>query len=232
MSMEPTAVDAPEAVTPPLWRRLLDAFFSPGRMGAAVARDPRWIGALLVSMAIFAVATWLIPPELFAEMQRRAALERGVTMGPITDRTLSIIHAAAVAGGVVGFALIAFVLSGLYTLIFSFILGDEGRYRQYLALFAHASVIPALLSLALVPLRISTGDPQFTLNVGSFAFFLEDGYLANVLRLLDLTQMWSTAVIALGVTAVDKRRGFASAFGILMAMTLGVALAVAPFIPS
>jgi hypothetical protein len=217
---------------PPLPRRLLDAFFSPGKMVQAVARNPHWVGALLVCVGLIALATWLTPPELFAEMQRRAALERGVDAPPMTDRTLRVIRIASVVGGSIAFGLMAFVLSGLYTVIFAFVLGDEGRYKQYLAVFAHAAFIPALLSLTLVPLRIAAEDAQFSLNLASFAVLLEPGYFLNVLRMMDLTQIWSTLVVALGVRAIDDRRSFTSAAAILLGIQLAVALVVARFIPA
>ncbi len=213
-------------------RRLLDTIFSPTKMVREVAEQPRWVGALLVCLALVAFSTWLIPPELFAEAQRRAALERGVEFPPLTDRTLRTFHVIAVVGGAAAFAVIAFLLSGLYTLIFAFILGDEGRYTQYLAVFAHASVIPALVSVPLAPLRIATGDAQFSLSLASFATFLPSGYLLNVLRLMDLTQIWATLVIALGAGAIDRRRSFASASAVVLTILLGFALVVARFLPA
>jgi hypothetical protein len=220
------------ARTPPLPRRLLDAFFSPGKLATDVAADPRWIGALLVSVALLVLATALLPPELFAEMQRRAALERGVPMPPTSDRMLQTIRIFAVLGGGVAFLVISFAFSGLYTLIFAFILGDEGRFKQYLAMFAHAAIIPALISLPLVPLRIQTSDPQFALSLASFVPFLSGGYFFNVLRFMDLTQLWSSLVVARGVHAIDGRRSFASAAAILIGLQLAVALVIARFIPS
>jgi hypothetical protein len=218
--------------TPPLARRLLDAFVSPGKMGRDVARDPRWLGALLVVLALVALSTALIPPEMFAEVQRRAALARGVTPPPMTDQMMRMIRIFSVIGGPLSVALITFVFSGLYTFVFAFVLGDQGRYRQYLALTAHAAIVPAALSLVLVPLRIRTGDPQFGLNLAAFLFFLEPGYLLNVFRMLDLTQLWATAVTAWGVHAIDRRRGFASAFVILLCFLVATALVIARVLPT
>jgi hypothetical protein len=226
--------DAPSEVrvTPALPRRLFDTFFNPGKMVEAVARDPRWLGALLVAMALVSLSTSLIPPEMMAEVQRRAALARGVTPPPMTERTLEFIRIFSVIAAPLAVAIISFVMAGLYTFIFGFILGDEGRYRQYLAVTVHSAFIPALLSLPLVPLRIQTGDPQFTLSLGSFLFFLEPGYVLSVFRFLDLTQLWATAVSALGFHEIDRRRGWASAFLILFCFVLAIALIVAAIAPT
>ncbi len=228
-----TAADAAGVdETPPLPRRLLDTFFSPGMMGRAVADDPRWLGALLVVLALVALSSGLLPAEMMADVQRRAALDRGVTPPPMTDATLRLIRIFSIIGAPVAVAVISFVFAGVYTFVFAFVLGDEGRYRQYLALSAHAAFIPALLSIPLVPLRIRTGDPQFGLNLASFLFFLEPGYVLNVFRMLDLTQIWATVVTAIGVHQIDPRRGFASAFGILMGFMLALALFFARFLPT
>jgi hypothetical protein len=231
----PTSSEAPPVeveATPSLPRRLLDTFFSPTRMTSVVARDPRWLGALLVVMALIALSSSLLPPEMFAEVQRRAALQRGVEMPPMSDDALRVIRIFSILGGPVVVAIFSFIFSALYTFIFVFVLGDQGRYRQYLALSAHAAFIPALLSLPLVPLRIQTGDPQFGLNLASFLFFMEPGYLLNVFRFMDLTQLWATAVTAWGVHEIDRRRSFSSAFMILLGFIVAVALVVARFIPT
>ncbi len=222
----------PERSLPALPRRLLDTFFSPGKMAEAVARDPKWLGALVVSMVLVAVSTALIPPEMMAEVQRRAALARGATPPPMTERTLQFIRWLSIGGSAMAIAMISVLMSGIYTLIFVFVLGDEGRFKQYFGIFTHAMFIPTLLSLPLVPLRIQTGDPQFTLSLGSFLVFLEPGYLLNVFRFLDLVQLWSTAVIAFGAHAIDRRRSFGSALTIMMFVTLAFALIFANFLPT
>lgn len=226
------AVDLESGAPPALPRRLLDTFFSPSRMGRAVADDPKWIGALVVVLALIALSSSLLPAEMFAEAQRRAALAQGATPTPMSDDTLRAIRIFSILGGPVAVAVITFVFAGLYTFVFAFVLGDEGRYRQYLALTAHAAFIPALLSLPLVPLRVETGDPRFGLSLASFLFFLEPGYLLNVLRMLDLTQIWATAVTALGLRQIDRRRGFTSAFTILFVFMLVVALIMGRFLPA
>ena len=225
-------VDFRTSVTPPLPRRLFDTFFNPSKMGRAVADDPRWFGALFVALSLIALSSALLPAEMFAEVQRRAALAQGTTPPPLTEDTLRIIRIFSIIGGPVAVAVISFVFAGLYTFVFAFVLGDDGRYRQYLALTAHAAFIPALLSLPLVPLRIQTGDPQFGLNLASFLFFLEPGYLLNVFRMMDLTQLWATVVTALGAHQIDRRRGFGSAFVILVCFMLAVALIIGRFLPT
>lgn len=216
---------------PSLAARLVAVFFSPGRLMEQLAAHPRWAAALLVSTLVIGVSMVLIPPEIFFEVQRQAALERGVEMPELSDRAIRVMRVVIPVSTVLMTAAFSFFFAGLYTVVFAFVLGDEGRYTQYLAVVSHAWFIAALFGLLVTPLRISTGDPQFSLNVGSFFFFLPDGYWSNVLRVLDLTQIWSTLVIAQGAHAIDRRRSFGSAAAILLGMLVAVALVVARFMP-
>jgi hypothetical protein len=62
-------------------------------------------------------------------------------------------------------------------------------------------------------------------------FFLEDGYLLNVFKAFDLTQIWASLVIAQGATAIDSRRSFGSAAAFIIGLLLVVALIAARFMP-
>jgi len=214
---------------PGLPARLIAVFFSPGKLMDELVVDPRWIGALLVGAVVVGLSVALIPVDVFMEMNRQAALERGREFPEMTDRALRMMRLVIPLGSVVSTLVFTAIFTGVYTVIFAFVLGDEGRFRQYLAVVSHAYFIPLLFGLLVTPLRISTGDPQFTLNLASFFVFLPDGYVLNVLRVFDLTQIWSTLVIAQGVHAIDRRRSFSSAATILLMLFSGMALIIARF---
>ena len=214
---------------PSLPSRLFNVFLSPGKVMEAVAKNPVWVGALLVGAFLVAVQTLLIPFELVLDTQRQAMLERGQDPGDIPEAFMNVMRYVTPVIAMIGIALVTFVSAGLYWLIFSFVLGDEGRYRQYLAVGAHALFVPAVIGLALVPLKIMTGDAQATLNLGNFLFFLPDGYLSNVFRLLDLTGIWSALIVAQGAHSIDPKRGFGSAAIVTLGITLVFALIFATF---
>ena len=214
---------------PSLPARLVAVLFSPGRLMEQLAETPRWAAALVVSALLIGLSMALIPADLFMEVQRQAAMERGVDMPEMPERAIQAMRVVIPVTTVIFSMFASFAFSGVYTVIFAFILGDEGRFTQYLAVVAHAWFIAALFGLLVTPLRISTGDPQFTLNLASFFFFLPDGYLLNVLRVMDLTQIWSTLVIAQGAHAIDPRRSFTSAATILLSILLIIALVVGRF---
>jgi hypothetical protein len=214
---------------PALPVRLLWVFFSPGRLMERLAERPAWVAALLVSALVIGLSVGLTPPEIMLEAQRQAALERGMEM-PVGDEALRFMRVVLPVASVVSTMVFAFLFAGLYTVVFAFLLGDEGRFTQYLAVVTHAWFIAALFALLITPLRIATGDPRYTLNLASLFFFLPDGYLYNVFRALDLTHIWSTLVMAQGAHAIDERRGFGSAAAIMLTVLVAVALVVARFV--
>ena len=215
---------------PSLPARLVAVFVSPGRLMEQLAEEPRWLGALVVSALLIGLSVTLIPAEVFLEVQRQAALERGVDFPAMGDNAIQFMRVVIPVTTVLSSVIFSFVFAGIYTVIFAFVLGDEGQFKQYLAAVAHAWFIASLFSLLLTPLRISTGDPQFTLNLASFLFFMPDGYFLNVFRVLDLSQIWSTLVIAQGAHAIDKRRSFGSAATILLMILVAVALVLGRFL--
>jgi hypothetical protein len=73
-------------------------------------------------------------------------------------------------------------------------------------------------------MRIAAGDPQLTINLGTFLPFLPSGYIAGVLQAIDLSQIWSAFVAAYGIHAIDRRRSVASAARIQLSIVLVIAL--------
>ena len=130
--------------------------------------------------------------------------------------------------GIGGAAVFWFVMSaamaGLLTLIFAFILGDRGRYKQYLAVLAHAFLISAVGVLAVLPLKIAAQDASLLLSVGTFLPFLEEGYFARVLGFVDLFGLWSWAVVGIGVAALEPKRTVGGAVGIVMVIPIALAM--------
>lgn len=208
--------------------RVVQLFFSPGTLTEALASRPAWGAAMALGLALVVAQMGLIPAEVWSASMREAAMRAGGEAPPDLGAAVGFVRVAAMVAGTIGYAAFLFLLAGVVTLVFAFAMGDEGRYTQYLAVYAHAALIPAVVGLLLLPLKISQQDPRFTLNLGSFLFFLPDGYLAKAVRMLDLSQVWSWLVVAQGAHAIDARRSFGSAaavvMGILVIMTLLLAL--------
>ena len=225
--------DATDLVTiPGIHRRFVDTFFSPSKMNAYLAAEPRWVVALVVSVALMGLQVALIPSEVWESLIREQSLAQGGTPLPMPDWVTDWMGILAAVGAAMTTAIVIPIGAGFLTVIFAFVLGDEGSYRQYLAVTAHSFFIPALVGLLIIPLKIATQDPQLTLNLGSFFFFLPSGYWLGVLTAMDLTQIWSSLVIAQGAHCIDRSRSFRSAVVILLSLMLAMALIVGRFMPN
>lgn len=212
-------------------RRVVEVFVAPGRLVEALAARPVWAAALLVGALLVVLQVWLIPADIWEASFRRIMMEQGQDpSGAAMGGT--VMRISGMVGGAVAWILFAVILTGVFTVLFAFVLGDEGRYVQYLSALAHAWLIPAVVGLALVPLRILQEDPQLTLSLGTFFFFLPEGYLLSVLSFLDLSQLWAILVVAQAAHAIDPRRSFASAAAALLVLNLVLAMALAPFVPT
>lgn len=216
--------DASAQSVPSLFTRLIHTFVSPGKMAETVAEHPRWIGAMLVGAVLLSLSIALMPLELLEEVQRRAIIARGGTMQEIPDNARTFIRIVSIAAPAVAFAVFAFIGAALTTFIFAFVLGDEGSYKQYLAVGVHAAIIPTLAGVVLAPMRIAAEDPQLTINLSTFFIFLPEGYASNVLQAMDVTQIWSSLVAAMGIHAIDERRSFGSAAAIQLGILFVIAL--------
>jgi len=185
-----------------------------------------WAVALVTGAVLVFLQTYLIPGEVWDAFMRAQAMQagrelpEGFSMGGVT-------RAFTLGVGTLFFAALQFVFAGLVTFFFSFVFGDEGSYKEYLSVTAHAWLIPALVGLCLVPLRVSQQNPQFTLNLASFFYFLPEGYPLRVLTMLDLSQLWAWVVVAQGAHAIDSRRSVGSAAAALLGLSVALAMVFA-----
>jgi hypothetical protein len=219
-----------QAPPPPLLTRLVQAFVSPGKLGDTLAEHPRWIGAMIVGAALLSLSVALIPLDVLAESQRRAVIASGGQMQQIPESARTLVRTISIVAPAVAFLVFAFIGAGVTTFIFAFVLGDEGTYKQYLAVGVHAAVIPTLTAVLLTPMRITAENPQLTINLSTFLFFLPEGYVANIFQAMDLSQIWASLVTAQGIHAIDKKRSFASAAAIQLGILFVIALIAAWFL--
>ena len=217
---------------PGIHRRFFDTFFSPAKIGAYLADEPRWVVALALSVGLMSLQVVLIPPEVWESLMREQSLAQGGPPLPMPDWVTDWMGILAAVGAAMTTAIAIPIGAGFLTVIFAFVLGDEGSYRQYLAVTAHSFFIPALVGFLITPLKIATQDPQLTLNLGSLFFFLPSGYWLGVLTAMDLTYIWLSLIIAQGAHCIDQRRSFRSAVVILLSLMLAMALIVGRFMPN
>lgn len=212
---------------PALPRRVLDVFVAPGTLFERLTRHPVWIGAVLLAAVLASLATVLAPPELMEAALRERILERGGALPGDLGRAVTITRIGSVIGALILGPLLTAAIAGVVALIFLFVLGDEGSYKQHLATLSHAFLVPGFGNLALLPLRIQAQDLQLRLSVGTFFPFLEDGWFATALSWLDLFGLWGWLLVALGASKIDPKRGWGSAAAVILSLVVAITFALA-----
>lgn len=234
----PAATDAGDggagapAEVPSLFRRLVDVFVSPGRLFETLRSRPVWVGALVLGGALVVASALVVPTELYEEMMREQFQRSSQDMPEGFEMSGTIPKVFGAVGGFIWWMVFAALISGVVTLVFGFMLGDEGRFKQYLSVTTHALLIMAVGSLLVTPLRIMGGDLQMSFSVGTFAVFVEEEtFLRTLLNALDLFMLWGFAVLGLGVSKLDPDRGWVGPTAFLWGVAVAVAAVFAAVMP-
>jgi len=203
----------PEVQGPGLFSRYVQVFFSPDDLFQGLRTRPYWVGAVLLGSGLATVGFMLLPPDIMLETVREQALASGQPLPPEFESLVDDL------GGVVRYIIGAFtfvfwpltpvVLAGVVTVIFRFLIGHEGTYKQYLAVVAHAHLVTTTAQVLVAPLRIAMEDAQVLISLGSFAPFLESGYLLRFLSLVDLFGIWTWLLVGLGAARIARKKSWA-----------------------
>ena len=229
---EPDPTDAPGTEEPPprpgFFNRLWMVFAQPADLFRALAANPAWFPMAAFAALVSGVSMAIIPAEAFLEtLAAGMPPEQLAEMRDVSPLLLKWPWVVVVTGVVV----VGVVIMSLVTyLIFVFMRGDRATFKQHLCVMAHASVISAFGSLLVAPIRISTSNVQETLALGDLTPFL-DGYVYNVLSLLDLFALWATVAAGLGLSVIDPRRRWGPTAAILVAIFLVLVMVGALFVP-
>lgn len=223
---------APEVTPPPPLPsfpvRVVQLLAAPTRLFDALRERPVWFVALLAGALVVAASIAVIPADVWSEMARAQMMEAGQEV-PVDLSTMgNVYRIGGAAAGLVFWFVSAAVFSGILAGVFAFVLGDRISYRQMLSGYAHASLVAALGSLLVAPLRVIQRDPQLTLSLGTFLPGLE-GYAGAFLGMLDLFGLWCYFLVALAVTRFDPRRTLGVAVGVTFGLFLAFVAVMAIF---
>jgi len=192
-----------------LGARIRDTFVAPTRLAEQVQGVAPWLDVLLISTLVAVVAVATLPDEVFVEQMRDAVTRRGqpvdITSPPALvarwGRYLAMLATIATH------PILAFTVAGGITVLFSIVGGGRGTYRDFLSLTAHASLIPALGSVAAIAVRLAAGigaDATWTALLPRPAE--APNLIAATLLGVDPFILWMLVVIAVGATVLDPRR--------------------------
>jgi hypothetical protein len=226
-NIDQPSTDPPSIPSLPV--RFGQVFFSPGQLFEALREKPAWVGALLVSALLIGGSTLLIPVDMLIDAAREQIISQGGEVPPGFENMGAIFRVTGTLFPVIAVFIMAFIWAAVCTFVFNFIFGGEAKYTQYLSVVSHGMIIGAVGALALVPLKIAQGDPQLLLSIGTFAVFLEEGYLLNVLKMLDLFGLWGSTVMGIGVTKIAPRVSLVAALSFFYGLSVVIALIFASF---
>ena len=202
--------------------RWVQTVFSPEKVFGVLPDRPAWFGMFASAALLVVLSIFVVPAEIWEDMNRQQMMERGQEMPEGFEMSGDLLRYMGAAFGTIGWFLYNLVLAGYVMVAYTFVLGDEGRFKQYFAVVTHALFIPALGGLILTPLKVMNEDPQFTLSIGTFLMPFMDGYFVNWMRTLDLFGLWAFALIAFGATRIDPKRSFGSAYAVGLVFMIGI----------
>ena len=208
-----------------LGRRILDTFVSPGELFSRLGPTPPWVDVLLIAAALTTLAMALIPASVWMNM----AHETIANMEPkqraaVTPETIA--NVSRITGPLGAFFVTfvtAFIVAGLLKLVFGVFMKGEATFAEYRSVVSHAALISALGTLVTLPVWIATGDITTQLSAGLLAPELPKGVLSSLLGALSVFGLWWMAVIAMGVSTVNRRISFGASAGIIFGIYLAVA---------
>ena len=223
MSVEREEHTDQEAAPPGLFNRYFRVFFSPDLLFQGLRSRPDWAGALILGGCLAAAGIMLLPPDLMVATMREQALAQGQPSPTFLANPPWWLRFVFGAGTFVSWSILLAIFAGLVMLFFAILMGHEGTYRQYLAVVAHAHLIAATSTVLLIPVRIVGEDAQLLLALGSFAVFLEPGYMLRLLSLVDLFGLWAWVLVGLGAARIGRKKSWT--FGAVVMLMIPVTIA-------
>jgi hypothetical protein len=196
--------------------RVVGVLTSPRATYADVAAHPRWLGVLVVVLAVsIASSSWL----LSTEVGQRAVIDQQLQTLEAFGRTISdeeyqrmermapySVYFAA-ASQIVFVPLVTLVIAGLAYAIFNGALGANAAFKQVFAVVAFSGVLTGLRALFVAPLnyaRESLSSP--TTLTAVVPFFDDTTFAARLLDSIDLFIIWWIVSLAIGLGVLYRRR--------------------------
>src|SRR3954469_7682273 len=160
--------------------RIAGVVFAPRATYAAVAAQPRWLGALLVIVVLGGAVTFAF---LSTDVGKAAMLDQQVrTMESFgmkvpeaayqrMEQGLDRARYTGLIGQAVAMPLAALIVAGIALGVFNALLGGDAAFKQVYAVVVHSGVILSLSQLFGTPLAYARESLSGATNLGVFAPF-------------------------------------------------------------
>jgi len=197
---------------------------SPAALFDELRERPRWIGALLLVVAIALLVAALIPSDVVMEYVRQQ-MTRGRPDVPAdaVERGLGIARFTRFVGPVVGTAVGAFLISAVLFLIYELGMGGEAGFKPVLASTSHTLLIPTIGNLLTLPIILRTGDLQASLSLDLLMPGMShSGFAFRLLHGLNLFGLWGAVVLGIAMSRLYPKRSAGGAITLTVALYLVV----------
>lgn len=229
--------DSSSPAAPPLSfvQRIVGVVVSPGETMARIAAAPRWVDVLIFTTMLVAGGFALF---FSTEIGQTAYVDQGVATIESFGRTVTpemyagMQQQAAYAPVVQGLSMLFIgpvftaIFAGIFFGVFT-VLGGEARFKQVVAVVAHAGVITVLQQVFALPMNYMRQSMSSATNLAVFFPDLAEGsFLASLLGFIDLFIVWYLVVLAIGLAAVYRRKWTPIAGGLFVVyIVIGLAIA-------
>lgn len=218
----------------PLASRIVDTFFSPGKVFEQFREGPApWLGPVLVCVAVLLLLTLLRPLFITDEQVVDFALEKVSEMGmqaPPREQLASQLAIQTVFGTVftaLWMVLRVWLWGLLLYAVYGLMMGGRSGIRPYAAVASHAFLASALGYVLLTALQYATGRLDVTMDAALLVPGLDPkGVAAGVLHALTPWGVWTAALLALGGATLNRRRGWVGVAALILGMQLALVLAI------
>jgi hypothetical protein len=226
--------------------RIAGVLRAPRPTFAAIAAAPAWAGVLALTFVVtFACSALLLETEVgrlaLVDQWERTAIAFGQPVDDAQYRSFEeasengTLYAALTALG--SGPVLVLGISVLLFAVFNGLLRGQARFRQVLAIVAHAGVILALRQVIAAPLNYSRETLASPATVTVFFATLDEASpLARFFGVIDLFVIWWAVALALGMAVLYRRPaqrlvmafigayvGLAALLAAVMALTGGTA---------
>ena len=215
---------AQPASHPGLFARVIGVLTSPRQTFAAVAARPRWLGVMVITLAVTAACQYVIlsSPDMQEAMIAQATRNPNMSDAQVAATERFIPRLPAIFAGATLFLgpLFSAIVSGILLMVFSTLMGGTGTFKQVYAVVAHSGVVSmlaGLLSAGLIAIGAPpTGPNPPGANLGIFVPMLEEtSFVTQFLSAIDLVLVWWVVTLSIGLGVLYKRRTGGIAFTLL-----------------
>lgn len=186
---------------------ILDIYFAPSKVFAALREKPRWIlplAVVLVVVALTAVLTVNLAREEIMMRQEEVMRDRGLTEEQMDQARQFTSSPVAVISGALSaaiFTIILLLVFAVVTNLFVPLFGGESGFKKIFSVICFSSlvIIPAAI-LKLIMIAI-TKSPYVTTSLALFVPALaRDSFMYQLLAGFDFFIIWEMILVSIGIS--------------------------------